>query len=297
MRGDGSGANLTARDSARNDAPLRHSCCIASPRHARPLPAAAQAPPRPPKPYAPVAITRPAASDDASFVAFRAALAAAAKSRIYAELAPLVLTQGFFWDRDFGQQFDPRKPAVDNLAAAIALEQGNGIGWDALAAFAAETAVEPLDSRPGVDLRAGAPGLRQRRVLQAARRHLYERHRLGLSARRRNAGARRAAAGRGHGRHARRAFRPPARLRGRRQRTGARPHPMGARRHAGRQAGLRRARQPDVADRRTALLHQGLGRRLADCRIYRRRKLDPKRSRDRTCNAATATYFDVDSIH
>jgi len=39
------------------------------------IPAAAQAPPRAPKPYAPVAITRPAASDDASFVAFRAALA------------------------------------------------------------------------------------------------------------------------------------------------------------------------------------------------------------------------------
>ena len=88
------------------------------------IPAAAQAPPRAPKPYAPVAITRPAASDDASFVAFRAALAAKAKPRIYAELAPLVLAQGFFWGRDFGHAFDPRKPAVDNLAAAIALEQG-----------------------------------------------------------------------------------------------------------------------------------------------------------------------------
>src|SRR6187200_2446425 len=55
------------------------------------MPAAAQAPPRAPKPYAPVTITRPAASDDASFIAFRAALAAKAKARIYAELAPLVL--------------------------------------------------------------------------------------------------------------------------------------------------------------------------------------------------------------
>ena len=51
--------------------------------------AAAQSPP--PRPYAPVAITRPAASDDASFIAFRGALAAAAKNRIYAELAALVL--------------------------------------------------------------------------------------------------------------------------------------------------------------------------------------------------------------
>jgi len=114
------------------------------------LPGAAQSPPRPPKPYAPVAVTRPAVSDDARFIAFRAALAAAAKTRIYGEVAPLVLAQGFFWDRDFGQHFDPRRPAVDNLAAAIALEQANGAGWDALAAFAAEAAVEPLESRPGV---------------------------------------------------------------------------------------------------------------------------------------------------
>ena len=112
--------------------------------------ALAQPPTRPPRPYTPVAITRPAASDDASFAAFRTALAAAVKSRVYAELAPLVVERSFFWGRDFGQRFDPRKPPVDNLANAIALEQGNGIGWRALAVFAAEATVEPLDSRPGV---------------------------------------------------------------------------------------------------------------------------------------------------
>jgi hypothetical protein len=122
------------------------------------IPAVAQAPQRAPKPYAPVAITRPAAADDASFFAFRAALAAKAKTRIYAELAPLVLAQGFFWGRDFGQAFDPRKPAVDNLAAAIALEQGNGAGWDTLAAFAAEATAEPLDSRPGIVCAPARPG-------------------------------------------------------------------------------------------------------------------------------------------
>ncbi len=103
-----------------------------------------------PKSYAPVAIEHRAALDDANFVAFRTALAAAAKSRIYAALTPLVLTHGFFWGRDFGNRFDPRRPAVDNLAAAVALEEGNGAGWEALAAFAAEPAAEPLDSRPGV---------------------------------------------------------------------------------------------------------------------------------------------------
>ena len=61
-----------------------------------------------------------------------------------------------------------------------------------------------------------------------------------------------------------------------------RPHPMGARRPARRQAGLCRPRQPDVADRRTALLHQGLGRRLADRRIYRRGQLAEKDPAGRT---------------
>jgi hypothetical protein len=104
----------------------------------------------PPKPYTPVAIALPVASEDASFVTFRAKLAAVAKRRVYAELAQLVEAQRFFWDRDFGHGFDPRKPGVDNLAAAILLEHRNGSGWDLLAAMAAEAAIEPLDSRPSV---------------------------------------------------------------------------------------------------------------------------------------------------
>src|SRR6266700_8100082 len=82
-------------------------------------PAAAQMAPQPPASYAPIAITLPAASTDPSFAVFRAAIAAAAKTRIYAELEALVQLQGFFWDRDFGNGYDPRKPSVDNLAAAV----------------------------------------------------------------------------------------------------------------------------------------------------------------------------------
>ena len=114
------------------------------------MPAMAQPMSLPPKPYTPVAITLPAVSDDASFATFQAKLAAVAKRRVYAELAQLVQAQGFFWDRDFGHGFDPRKPGVDNFAAAIQLEHRNGSGWDLLAAMAAEAAVDPLDSRPGV---------------------------------------------------------------------------------------------------------------------------------------------------
>jgi hypothetical protein len=121
-------------------------------------PSAAQPQPRPTKPYAPVAITPAVASDDASFTSFREQVAAAAKARVYAGLARLVLPQGFFWDRDFARAFDPRKPAVDNLAAALALEHHNGSGWDRLADFAAAAAVEQLDSRPGIVCAPAKPG-------------------------------------------------------------------------------------------------------------------------------------------
>jgi len=120
--------------------------------------AASQPLPRPLKPYTAVAVTLPPASTDESFTAFRAALAAVAKRRVYAELESLVRAQDFFWNRDFIDSFDPRKPAVDNLAAAIQLENHDGIGWRILAAFAAESTAEPLESRPGVVCAPARPG-------------------------------------------------------------------------------------------------------------------------------------------
>jgi hypothetical protein len=118
---------------------------------------AADPPDRPPKPYAVVAITRPAALVDPGFEAFRAELAAAAKSRRYVDLASLVARE-FFWARDFAESFDTRRPAVDNLATAIRLEHGDGSGWQTLAQFAAEPTAEPLVSRSGV-ICAPAPPL------------------------------------------------------------------------------------------------------------------------------------------
>jgi hypothetical protein len=122
------------------------------------MPAAAQAPPRAPK-NAPVAITRPAASDDASFIAFPRDsrrqsqgpdLRRACASRAGAGL--------FLGPRLRSGLRSALKPAVDNLAAAIALEQGNGASWDTLATFAAEATVEPLDSRPGIVCAPTRPG-------------------------------------------------------------------------------------------------------------------------------------------
>lgn len=102
------------------------------------------------KPYQAVAVTLPAALADAGFETFRAEVAAVAKGRIYAELARLVAAHGFFWDRDFSRRFDRRKPAVDNLAAALRLEHGSGAGWQALVTFATEPTAEPMPARPGI---------------------------------------------------------------------------------------------------------------------------------------------------
>jgi hypothetical protein len=119
---------------------------------------AAQAPRvRPPAPYAPVAVTLPPEFDDASLAAFRAELALVAKGRIYAELARRTVAHGFFWDRDLGSAFNPRRPAVDNLAAALRLEHSDGAGWRTLAALAGEASAVPLEARPGIVCAPGRP--------------------------------------------------------------------------------------------------------------------------------------------
>lgn len=112
------------------------------------MPATAQAPPK--AAYQPVAVKIPDAPGDQSFAAFRNELAAAARRRVYAELARLVVTRDFFWERDFGGSLDRGKTGIENLAVAIGLERGDGNGWTMLAMFAAETAAAPVESRPGI---------------------------------------------------------------------------------------------------------------------------------------------------
>ena len=71
-----------------------------------------------------------------------------AKRKDRAALAQRVVAREFFWERDFGGNFDAGKPSIDNLAAALALEIDDGSGWDALLAFATETTAGPLPGRP-----------------------------------------------------------------------------------------------------------------------------------------------------
>ena len=44
-----------------------------------------------------------------------------------------MVTLGFFWDRENGNGADRHKSGVDNLAAAIGLDNPDGSGWDMLA--------------------------------------------------------------------------------------------------------------------------------------------------------------------
>ncbi len=110
-----------------------------------------------PRTYQAVAVKLPPVPEDAGFESFRNELASVAKGRVYAELERLVFAQSFFWDRDFKGGFDRQQSGVDNLAAAVRLEQRNGMGWGTLAAFAAETTASAFTSRPGIICAPGEP--------------------------------------------------------------------------------------------------------------------------------------------
>jgi hypothetical protein len=113
-------------------------------------PPAAPAEAEVPTPYQPVAIKLAEPYGDTSFATFRQELADVAQRRIFANLERMVVTPGFFWERDFGAAYDAKRSAGENLAAAIGLEHNDGAGWQWLADIAAEAGATPMPSRPGV---------------------------------------------------------------------------------------------------------------------------------------------------
>jgi hypothetical protein len=87
-------------------------------------------------PYKVVAVRPPQAINDPAYEALRKQMGEAAQRKDRAALAKLVVNQGFFWERENGDRADKRKPGVDNLAAALGLNNKDGAGWDMLASFA-----------------------------------------------------------------------------------------------------------------------------------------------------------------
>ena len=57
--------------------------------------------------------------------------------------------QGFFWLGENGDRADKRKSGVDNLAAALGLNNKDGAGWDMLASFAEDPTGSPLPEHKG----------------------------------------------------------------------------------------------------------------------------------------------------
>jgi hypothetical protein len=107
------------------------------------------APKPPPAPYKAVAITLPQPVEDPAFEAFRKSLGAAAEKKDRAALARLVVSQGFFWERENGEAADRRKSGVDNLATVLALGRTDTAGWDMLAGYAEEPTAAPSPQHAG----------------------------------------------------------------------------------------------------------------------------------------------------
>jgi hypothetical protein len=102
----------------------------------------------PPKPYKPIPVTLPQPYNDASFTAFRKQLADIAKRKDRDALAK-VTANNFFWMAENGDKADKKKSAIDNLAAAIELDNKDGFGWEGLTAAANEPTLQEVPERKG----------------------------------------------------------------------------------------------------------------------------------------------------
>jgi len=112
----------------------------------------------PPRPYKVVPLTLPQPMNDPSFDILRKQLTDIAERKDRAALAKLVVSLGFFWDRENGNGADRRKSGVDNLAAALGLDNPDGSGWDMLATFADDPTASPSLDHRGVICSPADPG-------------------------------------------------------------------------------------------------------------------------------------------
>jgi hypothetical protein len=100
-------------------------------------------------PYKPVPIILPESLNDPEFVSFRKQLAEIAQKKDRAALAALVAAS-FFWVPEDTDIADKKASAIDNLSRALGLDSKDALGWDALAAYAAELGAMADPQRKGV---------------------------------------------------------------------------------------------------------------------------------------------------
>jgi hypothetical protein len=106
-------------------------------------------PPVPAAPYKAVTVTPPKQMTDESFDAMRKQLGEAAQRKDRAAMARLVVAQGFFWQRENRNAADRRKSGIDNLSAALGLNNKEGAGWEILSGYAEDPTVSPSPKHDG----------------------------------------------------------------------------------------------------------------------------------------------------
>jgi hypothetical protein len=110
----------------------------------------------PPKPYKPIPVKLAQPYGDPSFAAFRKQLGEIASKKDRAALAKITVND-FFWMGEKGDKADKKKSGVDNLAAAIELDDKDGTGWEALSVASNEATLEPVQERKGVMCSPASP--------------------------------------------------------------------------------------------------------------------------------------------
>jgi len=121
-------------------------------------PALAQKAVAPAAPYKAVTVVPPTDMTDASLIALRGQLGDATKKRDATALARLVVTTGFFWQRDQKDAANKRASGYENLSAALGLASKDSAGWDILTGYAEDPTVSPLPGRKGVSCAPADPG-------------------------------------------------------------------------------------------------------------------------------------------
>jgi hypothetical protein len=120
-----------------------------------------------PKAYKAVPVTMPAATNDPSLDAFRTEIANVAQKKDRAALTRMIVTKGFFWERDDDKPA-PKKSGIEILAQALRLSAKDGSGWAMLAGLAGEANAAPVPERNDLVCAPASPAFDEREVEELA---------------------------------------------------------------------------------------------------------------------------------
>jgi hypothetical protein len=123
----------------------------------------------PPKPYNKVSVTMPAPISDPALDALRQQIADVAQRKDRAALGPLIVSAGFFWERESGNGADEKKSGLDNFAAAVGLDAEDGSGWDVVGDYAAEPSAGAVGDRRDLACAPALPDFNGEELLEAVK--------------------------------------------------------------------------------------------------------------------------------